>query len=338
MRWRRWPWKGLAVLLCAFAPHTGTSGARAADAPEQVGTGVVSTIDDESGFVLAPDGASAFFTKRSPTTNTPPRSVICVTRRINGRWGEPQIAPFSGRYNDFGVAISVGGRRIVFSSDRPNPAFADAAPNVDLWIVDRQGDAWSTPRNLGAPVNTPANEAYPSLAADGTLYFASTRPNGRGAADIYRARRVEGGYAQAENLADINSPGYDSQPAVAPDQSFLVFSANDRGDALSGGGAPYPRTDLYVSFRRGDGWTAPRNLGPAINSSASESTPSISADGREFFFASDRGFATVPMPRRLDAHEFDAALRSVNNGWSNIYRLPVSAIESRREPMETLQP
>ncbi|MEJ7661352.1 MAG: OmpA family protein [Hymenobacter sp.] len=47
--------------------------------------------------------------------------------------------------------------------------------------------------------------------------------------------------------------------------------------------------DLYISRRRGQEWTAPRNLGPLVNSKAWDSQPSLSADGRTLYFSSQRG-------------------------------------------------
>jgi Tol biopolymer transport system component len=255
--------------------------------------------------------------------------VICVTHRVDGRWSEPDVAPFSGSANDFGVAVSADGNRIVFASDRNGDADAPRPePTFDLWAVDQVGGHWSEPHNLGAPVNTPANEAYPSLAADGTLYFASNRPGGKGASDIYRARWRDGRYAEPENLGDdINSPGYESQPAIAPDQSFLVFAAIGRDDTLASAGAPYARSDLYVSFRTGKGWSSPRNLGAGINSPSNEITPSVSPDAKWLYFASDRSFVSLPMPRRLSAAEYEAGLHGLLSGWNNVYRVPIAAIE-----------
>ena len=299
--------------------------------PEIFAEGTISTPDDEFGIAFMPDGQTAYFTKRSPTTNTPPRSAICVSHLINGRWSEPEIAGFSGRYNDFGIAVAADGMRIVFSSDRPNDGQAEGKPaNIDLWFIDKQGDGWSEPRNLGAPINTPASDAYPSLAADGTLYFASNRPGGKGGADIYRSRLVDGRYTDPENLGEVNSPGYESQPAIAPDQSFLVFTAIDRSDTLASAGAPYSRSDLYVSFKMSSGWTVPRNLGMPINSTASDGSPSFSPDGRWLFFASDRSFVSIPMPKRLTAREYETGVHGMLNGWNNIYRVPVTLIENMR--------
>jgi hypothetical protein len=307
---------------------TTSAPAAPSNAPELLAEGIVSTPDDETGIAFAPDGRTAYFTKKSPTTNMPPRSVICVTRRAGARWAEPEIASFSGVANDFGVAVSHDGNRVVFTSDRG--AKADA-PDYDLWLVERDGNRWSDPRPLGDPVDTPANEAYPSLASDGTLYFASSRPGGAGGSDLWRSRLEDGRYAAPENLADINTAGYESQPAIAPNQSYIVFVSSDRDDTLKGEGAPYSRTDLYVSFRDGAHWTKPRRLDPPIDTAFNESGPSVSPDGTWLYFASDRGFASVPMPR-MATRAFERALHGTLDGWSNIYRVPVSAIGAHALP------
>ena len=315
------------ALMLVAATALPLARARDASAPQLFAEGVVSTPDDDSGIAFEPDGRTAYFTKRSPTTNTPPRSVICRTRLVGGRWTEPEVAPFSGTANDFGVAVALDGTLLLFTSDR-GTGTADVPLNYDLWMVEREGGRWSEPRALGAPIDTSANEAYPSLAADGTLYFSATRPGGKGGPDIYRSRWIDGRYAEPENLADINTPGYESQPAIAPDQSFIVFVSSGREDALTGVGAPYPRTDLYVSVRDGDRWRTPRHLDPPINTPFNESTPGVSADGRWLYFASDRGFAAVPMARRLSTREFETALHGVLNDASNVYRVPVAAFEA----------
>jgi Tol biopolymer transport system component len=302
---------------------------------ELVAPGVLSTPDDELGFALTPDGETAYFTLRSPTTTTPPITAICVTHRVDGRWSEPEIAPFSGRYNDASPAVSPDGRRLVFASDRPapgrlaagrDPAAPNASPDVDLWVMERTASGWSEPRDLGAPVDTPAAEQHPSIAADGTLYFASNRPGGKGSFDIWRARWVGGRYAEPEDLAAIDTDAYEAYPAVAPDQSFLVFAAVGRPDALVGGGFPYAKADLYVSFRQGAGWTAPRSLGPPVDTAANESSPSLSPDGRWLYFTSERSFAVVPQPHPLTAREWQAHRASILSGAGNLYRVAIEAI------------
>jgi len=45
--------------------------------------------------------------------------------------------------------------------------------------------------------------------------------------------------------------------------------------------------DIYVSLKKEDKWTEPINLGSAVNSSFQELAPSMSADGKTIFFASN---------------------------------------------------
>jgi Tol biopolymer transport system component len=326
-----------AAVLCLSALAT----VRAADAPaarrlEIFAEGVISTPDDEVGITFTPDGRTAYFGKESRTTTTTPISVICVSRLDRGRWSAPEIAPFSGRWHDQAPAISPDGAHLCFSSDRPIAGRPRSASpdelDTHIWVVDRTASGWSEPRRLGPPVESAsAHEEAPSPAADGTLYFSSDRPQGKGEQGIgrhriYRARWVGGHYAPPENLAALNGPAWDSQPAIAPDQTFLVFASAGRPDALEGRGARYFRADLYVSFRAGDGWTAPRSLGPPVDSTADDSSPSLSPDGRWLYFTSERNFVSLPISPRLTARDFAAGVSGTLNGAGNIYRIDLGVV------------
>ncbi len=69
-------------------------------------------------------------------------------------------------------------------------------------------------------------------------------------------------------------------PAIAPDESFLIFS--DEREAGHGG------SDLYVSFHRDGAWTAPSNLGEPVNSAFADFAPAVSWDGAHLFWTSER--------------------------------------------------
>jgi hypothetical protein len=80
---------------------------------------------------------------------------------------------------------------IVFYSNRPG-----GIGLTDLWTATRRSpnDAWSAPVNLGAPVNSSANELLAALSRDGrTLLFTSTRPGGLGGFDIWMSTRLPPG-------------------------------------------------------------------------------------------------------------------------------------------------
>lgn len=242
--------------------------------PELFAPGVVSTERSELNSVFTPDGREFYFTIR--TAQGPWK--IMVMKQKDGVWTKPEISSFSGIFSDVDLFISPDGRRLFFCSNRPLDGQGEPRRNYDLWVVERAGEDWSKPANLGAPVNSEGNEFYPSVTRDGTLYFQSARPDANGGRDLYRARLENGAYAKVENLGEtINSSLMEGDGLISPDEEYLVFSV-DRTDGFGEG-------DLYVSFRGKDGaWTEPRNLGSAVNTPANENCPILSPDGKFLFY------------------------------------------------------
>jgi hypothetical protein len=311
----------LSLALAFGVPQPSRSPESPASEARLFAPGVLSTADDEIGITFTPDGKTAYFTKRSPTTSTRPVQVICVSRFVDGRWSKPEVAPFSGRYADWSPTITRDGSRLFFSSYRPTQG-AEPKPDSDLWVMERNGGGWGEPKNLGPPVDTGKNEQNASIASDGTLYFASDREGGKGSFDIYRSRWDGSKFGPPENLGDtVNTTAYDAQPAIAPDQSFLVFASLGRPEIPLTGGFPYPRADLYLSVRRDAVWQPARRLGPEVNTPATESNPSLAPDGKRLFFTSERGFPEIPMPSGLTHERLEANLRGILNGRGNLYEI-----------------
>jgi hypothetical protein len=292
----------------------------AAARPALVGKGVVSSTGAEASVTLTPDGNELYFTFRSPVTTTVPLSVICVSRKANGAWQKPEVAPFSGRWFDSGPYVSPDGRKLFFASNRPIEG--DRSKDADIWFVERTASGWSEPHNAGAPVNGPATDQTPAVAGDGTLYFSSSRPGGKGGFDLYCARFVEGRYQEPQALTAVNTEFSELTPYVTADETLLLFASIGRPDEILDGGAHYPRGDLYVSLRQNGEWTAPRHLDPPINSPAAELAPFLAADGKTLYFMSERSPFLVPRAKRLDAATFQRLARSVENGKGNLYSIP----------------
>ncbi len=283
---------------------------------------VLCTGDFESHPAFAPDGRTVYFLKDAPDFGF--WTIVHSTWRA-GRWTTPEVAPFSGRYSDADPFITPDGARLYFISTRPLDARRPAPKDLDIWVVERDARGlWGEPKNLGSPVNSGGAEWFPTIAANGTIYFGSDRAGGRGRTDIYRARLVGGRYAEAENLGDsINTQFNEFEPLVAPDESFLIFMAGGRQDSRGG-------FDLYLSYNHDGAWTQPVNLGDKINSSGNEYSPTISPDGRYFFWTSTRGFAAKPLPRRLNYRELSARLRGPANGLGDIYQIDLSELGIKR--------
>ena len=287
--------------------------------PRIFAEGVVSTPRNEFGGVFTPDGKELYFTRSVPRSYF---YVICVSRFENGRWGEPQIAPFSGRYRDFDAVFSPDGSQLFFISDRPVVIGGRPKKDYDIWVVDRRGKGWGEPRHLGAPINTDADEWFTSVSANGTLYFCSGRS---GAFDeykgeIYRSRLVGGRYSEPEMLPrTVNGGTFTTEPYVAPDESFLLFSTYGREGGLGG-------FDIYVSYNRGGEWTEAKSLGPKVNTSTRDYSPRLTPDGKYLIFTSERNFSTLPLARPLSYPELERNLRHVLNGEGNIYQVELGAV------------
>ena len=256
--------------------------------PTLFAEGVVSGGDFDSHPAFTPDGRTLYFLRSTPNFNL---WTILFTRFEKGAWRTPEVAPFSGQYSDADPFITPDGSRLYFISNRP--AAGKSKPDLDIWVMERTAaGGWGEPKNLGPPVNSPGNEWYPTVSANGTIYFGSDREGGKGRTDIYRSRLVDGKYAEAENLGDaINTQFNEFEPLVAPDESFLIFMAGGRADGLGG-------FDLYISYNRGGAWTKPANLGDKINSAGNEYSPAVSPGGGYFFWTSTRGLADKPPDKR----------------------------------------
>ncbi|MHC4440751.1 MAG: TolB family protein [Planctomycetota bacterium] len=145
---------------------------------------------------------------------------------------------------------------------------------------------YGTPTNLGLTVNSSADDFMPNISSDGlTIFFVSARPGGYGGRDIWvmRWETIYNEWGTPMNLeSPINSSYRDSGPSISADGLSLFFDSDRSG----GHGAQ----DIWVSTRptQSDPWGEPVNLGATVNSSSPERAPSISADGLELFFHSDR--------------------------------------------------
>ncbi|MFC1603897.1 hypothetical protein ACFL5F_02615 [Planctomycetota bacterium] len=142
---------------------------------------------------------------------------------------------------------------------------------------------FGTPTNLGPNINTSSSDAGPSMSTDGLeLYLDGDRPGGYGSYDLWISTRATTNdpWGDPINLGpSLNTSVYDFGPSISANGLEIYFSSN-RGGAI----------DIWVAMRAtiSDTWEEPVNLGPAVNSSSGDIGPSISADGLELYFGSDR--------------------------------------------------
>ena len=293
--------------------------------PEVFAPGIISTDLDESGGSFSGDGKSFYFVRRSAYTTAPPIGILCFSVLKDGTWTRPEIAAFSGTYVDGPSCFSPDDKRLYFGSKRPTQSNPNGR-DWNIWFVEKAESKWSEPKELS--INSPQSDANPTVAADGTLYFASDRDSQPGYMHIYRARLTDDRYEQAEKLGpEVNGGDAEINPYISPDQKFLVF-ASYRKDALASGGNLYQRTDLYVSEQRDGHWTAARHLEHGINTAATEGNPTIFSQW--FYFSSERSPFQVPVKQRRTTKTWQDGRNEIENGVGNIYRIPIEALELKQ--------
>jgi outer membrane protein OmpA-like peptidoglycan-associated protein len=137
------------------------------------------------------------------------------------------------------------------------------------------------PINMGAEINTAADEYLPVATADeGTLIFTRKIENNE---DFYKSIKLNNQWQNAQYLSNIiNTPIYnEGAQSISQDGKYLFFTGCNRPDGLG-------RCDIYIAQKKGDDWAKPFSLSSPINTSGWEAQPSISADGRTLYFVSNR--------------------------------------------------
>ncbi len=282
--------------------------------PEVFAPDIVSTGLNEIGSSFSKDGKDFFFS----VGPDPYMSIITMKEGEDG-WSRPEVASFSGSYDDFDAKFSPDGNKIYFSSARPTPGKELNGIDYDIWVVERENDGWSEPQNLGSVINSEKAEYCPSISGNGTLYFCSEKDGGYGEGDIYISRYENGKYLPPENLgAAINGEYFDADPYIAPDESYLIVTCWGRADTLGKG-------DLYISYKKANGnWTEMKNMGERVNSEELEHSAWVSHDGKYLFFTSNRkNNFTKPMTY----NQYSASLYKSRNGMNDIYWIDAKIIE-----------
>ena len=319
---------GAAVSLTAYAqaPRAPYDTGENITQPRLFAPEFIATDMDESGGIFSPDGRDFYFTLVAPYTTAPRFAMLVVSHFQNGHWELPQTLPFSGRSFDIAPHLSADGRRLYFASIRPIEQ--SRVPAIRIWVSERNAGTWIEPAPLPAPINQDgSNNLDPSLASDGSLYFASDRSDPAGHFHIFFSRWDGSKFLPPEKLGpEINSEFTEVAPAISPDGKMLVFASSAapedperrRPQDLIAGGKPYPRQDLYISFNRDGHWTRARHLEHGINSFAEESYPAFSPDGKFLFWDSERSSFEIPT-KRLDGAQIDGLWRTPFNGRGNIF-------------------
>lgn len=173
------------------------------------------------------------------------------------------------------ATYSPDGKMVVFA--RSNSGKKKGYLSVDLWASYYRNGAWTEPALININDRT-TDDFSPVFSPDGqTLYFASGRKGGEGGTDLYKATiAANGRFAPAENLGpEINTPGNESFPALAPDGT--LFFSSDGHPGLG-------KLDVFIVDKG-----KVRNLAAPINSSGDDFAPYFTGENVGVFSSNRSG-------------------------------------------------
>lgn len=216
---------------CIAGPLSGQTTRAVVVSPQVFAPGAISGPAHDASPAFTPDGLKVYFSRGNTSSTT-----ILVSHRQGSSWSQPGIAPFSGQWEDMESTMAPDGSYMLFVSNRPfhpGDKLRDGFYNgrswpgrgSALWRVNRASDGWSEPTPLSAIINDGPTIFAPSVTANGSVYFM--KPDGpKNKFRLFRAEWNGASFAAPVPLPFSTGADTDVDPAVAADESFLVFGSS----------------------------------------------------------------------------------------------------------------
>ena len=300
--------------------------------PELFASGLLTAGGSETSISFSPDGESfcySIFTggdRLLAEPKGPFRQILMLQAFVeDGRWTEPTELPFAlhriARYPSF----NPDGSKLFFNA-RPGGRDTVDPEATDMWSVEARGSEWSEPQQITFSDEFTGKRVgvYPTVAANGNLYFATFADGQNG--DIHVSRYSNGSYSDPESLTEALQ-NHGNHPYIAPDESYLLFDWELEAENSENLG----ENDILISFRDEDGnWMPAQNLGARVNSGYHDWRPFVSFDGKYLFFSSNR----IASPELPDAPVTLSELKTMTDvpadGFQHIYWVDAAVIEETR--------
>ncbi len=271
--------------------------------PENLGT-VVNSAHKDGSPCLSWDGLTLLFVSNRPDGQGSTDLWMSTRAEGGGPWSRPVNlgSTVNSATSEGSPCLSPDGLTLIFDSERQ----ADKN-GIDLWQATRAhaNAPWSEPVRLGSMVNCWDRDQCAGLSGDGlALFFMSGLEEGYGGrGDLWMSTRDSAASEWGESVhlgPFVNTSAFESEPCVSADGQWLYFMSDRPGGygewdlycapiqrpANNESAKSQPETWLTLPNGWKVGW--PENLGPVVNSDATEVEPAVSADGSSLIFASER--------------------------------------------------
>ena len=173
--------------------------------------------DDEGACSFSPDGRTMYLTQCRTDASYPRYATIVTSNRSDAAWSKPtELVITHDTLSAYAhPAVSPDGQWLYFASNMPG-----GMGGYDIWRVNIAEKELGGVENLGAPINTPGDELFPTFRPNGDLYFSSDGHEGMGGLDIYIAKAIG------------SKPLADGQQLIASNQQLEHpgYPLNSQGD------------------------------------------------------------------------------------------------------------
>lgn len=236
--------------------------------------GIISVEEniEHSAAVFSPDGAEVFWCTNVDYYTDAGKAGnlrLYTMKLIDGVWTAPQLAPFAKDISVERPTFSPDGNRLYFEN------FSD--PNnmddMDIFVVERDGETWSDPKPVSSVINTPAIERIHCFTPDGFFYF-SRSPFTRNE-KIFVSKWENGKFSEPQLLGkDYNSDDYEGVIVLSADKDYMLIGQID---------TQHRSPVLNICYRQADGsWSdrikTPYHCGGFL---------ALSPDGKYLFMLED---------------------------------------------------
>ena len=207
----------------------------------------LNTEGEEGACSFSPDGRTMYLTLCKTDPDYPRFATIATSNRSDAAWSKATELKLTRDTLSVYAhpAISPDGEWLYFTSNMPG-----GKGGYDIWRVRLTTSGVAGVENLGAPINTPGDEMFPTFRPNGDLYFSSNGHEGMGGLDIYIAKPTQNTELIIENEEqetdsyDIRSQLYTLEHPGYP----LNSQGDDFGMTFEG-----LKNQGYFSSNRGDG-------------------------------------------------------------------------------------
>jgi outer membrane protein OmpA-like peptidoglycan-associated protein len=218
--------------------------------PEVIDT-ELNSDGDEGACSFSPDGRTMYLTQCKTDPSYPRFANIATSQRSDASWGKATDLKLTrdtlSAYAH--PAVSPDGQWLYFVSNMPG-----GMGGYDIWRIRLTDNGVGGVENVGAPINTPGDELFPTFRPNGDLYFSSDGHEGMGGLDIYIAHGVSN-----EMRNEKGEMKNDDEVHSSFLTSYSAFNIEHPGYPLNSQGDDFGmtfeglRNSGFFSSNRGDG-------------------------------------------------------------------------------------